>query len=198
MEYPVGAVFAEKLRAGVDWDRVASGVEPSVEPDRVDLERAAGLTRPRLEVIPEVEFSTDMNTLVVRVGVAWITPPRQPGGRNGIGFVQRYEFAWAATHLRKKMRPEDATSAWIARSREEVIELVELGMDTVIELWAFHLDHPVLPAGEGSWNPLHTSVVQYGKKIDQRGDIVWLRRGRNSTWLYALHRDIFWAKVPPQ
>lgn len=196
--YGYSKVFADKLMASIEWEQVASGATPEMQTLRVSWGDQQPLERPRLEVLPEVFFSTNLNTLVVRVKGILVSPSNRPNGEPELQTLQRYEFAWPVTHLRKKTKRAAAAEAWAELPAERLIELIELGMDTVIELWNYHLANPTLPDGSGIWNPLYTPDIQYGKRIDQRGDMVWLKRSRNSDWLYAVHRHAFWANVPAE
>lgn len=196
--YEYSQVFADKLMASIEWEQVASGATPGIQTVRVNRGDQQPLERPRLEVLPEVFFSTNLNTLVVRVQGILVSAPGRPNGKSELHTLQRYEFAWPVTHLRKKTKREAAAEAWAELPAERLIELIELGMDTVIELWNYHLENPILPDGSGLWNPLYTAEVQYARKIEERDGLVWLKRSSGSSWLYAVHPNVFWAKVSVQ
>jgi len=196
--YGYSQVFADKLMASIDWQQVASDATPGMQTVQINLGDQQPLERPRLEVLPEVFFSTNLNTLVVRVKGILVSPSKRPNGEPELQTLQRYEFAWPVTHLRKKTKRAAAAEAWAELPAERLIELIELGMDTVIELWNYHLENPVLPDGSGLWNPLYTSEVQYARKIEERKGLVWLKRSSGGSWLYAVHPDVFWKKVTVQ
>jgi len=196
--YEYSQVFADKLMASIEWEQVASGATPGMQTVKVNWADQQPLERPRLEVLPEVFFSTNLNTLVVRVRGILVSPSNRQNGEPELQTLQRYEFAWPVTHLRKKTKRAAAAEAWAELPAERLIELIELGMDTVIELWNYHLENPILPGGSGLWNPLYTAEVQYARKIDERDGLVWLKRSSGSSWLYAVHPNVFWAKVSVQ
>lgn len=135
-EYDLSGEFVERIQAAAITEQLVSGAEPVVwrspgPPEEREIERRL------ITLEPRVRLSNDMRTLLVDLKV-WeffprdgYTPPRD-------GFSQKYRFLWPLTEDDELDRDE-ALAAWLDRPRNDLIALIEMGMEQTTKMLETHL-----------------------------------------------------------
>ena len=170
-----GGMYLSRIKQAGVLDELSN--EPQVSVSQEDPDYSEWVSGESwFELIPRVQFSNDMRTLLVSLELAYLTTPLNTGSwRPKRHFHHLYLFAWPAIDGDvDRIDAYEAAAAWQARSDEELLNLIEEGIETTYRMLTASLEGPRPAAGSARFASRPRSLLPTSRIWQVDGDIMWL------------------------
>ncbi len=186
LDYELAQVFADKLMASGVTGQLVAGAEPTLRFEQMAND-SVRLSRPMLVLVPTVRMENLLRALVVQVHLYELLP-NPNGGRANRGASHYYKFVWPV-NANVRLGREEAIALWLEWSNDDLVALIERGMDESLRMLSAHLDEPVL-ALPNQGTRVRSVYVQSHSELVWRvsGDLRWLA-GSPDGWVITALPD---------
>jgi hypothetical protein len=170
IDYAIAERFAERIDQSGVSGLLVEGIAPVILTDADQLSERS-LARPVIALSPEVRFSNDIRSLVVDFSIYELIPSDR-GRTYKVGLRQSFSFRWALKN-RRNLNRKQAAEAWNRLAADELVELIELGMDETLAMAVALLNE----------RELHFADPKAVLRVDLPYTYRLWRRSENLQWL---------------
>lgn len=182
IEYDLSDEFARRIRESEAIERFVVGGEATVRSSFLPPEERS-LKRPLINIEPRVLLSNDMRNLFVDVYVVEAVPVE---GKNSArrGVHQSYRFVWPLEGGDGLDR-EEAVAAWMERPEDELVAIIELGMEQTTSMLNEHLRQKTLVFEDDQTRLEVPSQGRY-HVWQEREEVTWLAHTNGVGKIYSV------------
>jgi len=193
IEYPLMDRFVELIRASDIPAELTTNAQLNVSHELPD-----NAPQPEsMSLVPRVIFTNRLSALMVRLHFTEIGRAKD-GDPEATGVHQTYEFAWPIEEPSSGDYREDYSDVWVAKGREEMISLIELGMNETVAMFSQHLKQPHLQLSERKYRIPNYNRLQPLPKLklwQDRGELFWLAKKPESHTIYGSIAPLVGPKI---
>lgn len=182
IDYDMTDQFVERIEASGVAERLVVGAEAVVR-QSVRKPEERDIDRPLIMIEPHVQLSNDMRALMVDLNV-WEMEPGEGERSAKKGVSQSYRFLWPLEDGDGLDRTE-AVAAWVERPRDEMIDLIEMGMDETLNMLDEHLRQQTL-VFEDKETRIRIPAAGHYNRWQTRGDFIWVADSSGWGRIYAV------------
>jgi hypothetical protein len=182
IDYDLSDAFVKRIQESGVTKKLVVSTEPVVRRSvRPPEERV--IERPLIIIEPRVMLSNDMRSLMVDLNVWEVEPPDGPKPAK-TGVSQSYRFLWPLEGGDDLDRDE-AVAAWIEHPKDDLVELIETGMDQTIRMLDTHLRQQTL-VFEDEEELVDIPATGRFHLWQQHDDVTWAANNRGWGLIYAV------------
>jgi hypothetical protein len=180
-DYEIRERFLTHIQGARITDQLVVGTDPVIRHSSAPNSRQ--LSRPHITIEPQVRLSSDMRSLLVYIDVEEFDP-RDRFTPSHAEFTQSYRFIWPLENGYGLSRRE-AVAEWMEYPKEELIALIEMGMQESTGMLEMHLDQQT-PVLENSDEAVRLPATGRFFLWRKSGEIFWFAKKSGQDALLAV------------